>query len=164
MKTKSILLAVALICIALLGYAFYLQHGRDMLPCPLCIVQRYAFAAIALICLIFVFLPKSVARVGAGLASIAGISGAVVAGRHLWIKANPTMTCGIDPLETSLNTIPTAVWFPSLFKADGLCTADYDPIFGLSIPAWAMLWFVVLSLVLLWVAFFRREPEQRYFG
>ena len=163
MKTKSILLAVALICIGLLGYAFYLQHGREMLPCPLCIMQRYAFAAIAIICLIFVILPQGAARFGAALASIAGIGGAVVAGRHLWVKANPTMSCGIDPLETSLNTIPTAQWFPALFKADGLCTADYEPIFGLSIPAWAFVWFVLLSLLLLWAAFLRRDRRQHYF-
>ncbi len=163
MKTKTILLVIALICIGLLGYAYYLQHVHEMLPCPLCIIQRYAFAAVALICLIFAILPQGAARFGAVLGAIASITGAAVAGRHLWVKANPAMSCGIDPLETSLNTIPTAQWFPALFKADGLCTADYAPIFGLSIPAWALVWFVLLSLVLLWVALFRRERRRHYY-
>ena len=30
----------------LIGVALYLQHGLDMLPCPLCVIQRYLFLAI----------------------------------------------------------------------------------------------------------------------
>jgi len=54
-STKSSLLLVALICIALLGAALYLQIVQEMAPCPLCIIQRYLFAAIAIICIILPF-------------------------------------------------------------------------------------------------------------
>jgi disulfide bond formation protein DsbB len=158
MKTsKPVLFAVALISLALLAVALYLQHVEKMLPCPLCIIQRYAFAAIALICLVSVALPRGAAKAGAGLAAIAALAGAGVAGWHLWIKANPSTSCGIDPLETSLNTIPTAKLLPFMFQADGLCTTDYAPILGLSIPQWALAWFVVLAIVLLGTALKRRQ-------
>lgn len=156
MKTsKSALLAVAVAALALLAAALYLQHVEKMQPCPLCVIQRYAFAAVALICLVSAALPRSAAKAGAGLGAIAALSGAGVAGWHLWIKAHPAVSCGIDPLETSLNTIPTAKLLPFLFQADGLCTTEYAPILGLSIPQWSLAWFVALIIVLGWAAFKR---------
>jgi disulfide bond formation protein DsbB len=150
-SSRSILLAVAVAALALLGVALYLQHVENMQPCPLCIIQRYAFAGVALICLIFAAMPRGV-RAGAALAGLAALAGAAVAGRHLWIKAHPNTSCGIDPLETSLNTIPTAKLMPFLFQADGLCTTDYAPILGLSIPQWSMVWFVIFAIALGWLA------------
>jgi disulfide bond formation protein DsbB len=154
-NSKSILLIVAVASIALLGFALYLQHVEKMQPCPMCIIQRYAFAAVALICIVFAVLPRGATKAGAGLGALASLAGAGTAGWHLWVKANPTVSCGIDPLETSLNTIPTANLLPFLFKADGLCTTEYDPILGLSIPQWSLAWFVVFAIVLAWVAFRR---------
>ena len=98
-QKKLILLSISLICLALLGFALYLQFMRDMLPCPLCIMQRYGFAAVALICLVTAMLPQAASRVGAGLGLIAALTGGGVAGWHLWIKAHPAVSCGIDPLE-----------------------------------------------------------------
>lgn len=159
MKTsKPLLLAVALICVALLGFALYLQFVEHMLPCPLCIIQRYLFAALALICLICVLLPgPGGTRAGAGLGTLTALGGAGVAGWHVWIQAHPALSCGIDPLETSLNTIPTARLLPFLFKADGLCSAGYAPILGLSIPQWSLAWFALFALAL-GALLFRRRP------
>src|SRR5918996_336532 len=36
---------VALACALLLGFGFYLQYGRGLEPCPLCLVQRAFFFA-----------------------------------------------------------------------------------------------------------------------
>ena len=152
-KSKPVLLAVAFVSMALLAVALYLQHVEKMQPCPLCVIQRYAFAVVAIICLIAAFCKEATARVGAALAALPSLAGAGVAGWHIYIKANPTVSCGIDPLETSLNTIPTAKLLPFLFEADGLCTTAYAPIMGLSLPQWALVWFVVIALFLLRTAF-----------
>lgn len=151
-SAKPYLLSVAAAALGLLGVALYLQFVENMLPCPLCIMQRYGFAAVALICLVTAMLPQAASRVGAGLGLIAALTGGGVAGWHLWIKAHPAVSCGIDPLETSLNKIVTAKLLPFLFQADGLCTTDYDPIFGLSIPQWSFAWFVIFALALGWLA------------
>ena len=149
---KPLLLLIALACIAMLGVGLYLQLVLDMLPCPLCIMQRYAFMKVAVLCLIALALPAKGMRIVAGLGSLAAIGGAGIAIRHLWVKAHPTVSCGIDPLETSLNKIFIADWFPALFQADGLCTTEYDPILGLSIPQWALAWFVVFAIATALVA------------
>ena len=154
---KPLLLLTAITCIAMLAVGLYLQQVLDMLPCPLCILQRYAFAAVALACLVTVGLPAPATRIGAALAGAASLTGAGIAIRHLWVKAHPTVSCGIDPLETSLNKILTAQWFPTLFQADGLCTTEYDPILGLSIPQWALVWFTVFAIVTAAIAIAKRR-------
>lgn len=144
---KPLLLLTALACIAMLAVGLYLQQVLDMLPCPLCILQRYAFAAVALACLVTVVLPASATRMGAALAGAASLTGAGIAIRHLWVKAHPEISCGIDPLETALNKVFIAEWFPTLFQPDGLCSTEYAPILGLSIPQWALAWFTVFAIV-----------------
>ncbi len=156
---KPLLLLVALACVAMLGVGLYLQLALEMLPCPLCILQRYAFAAVALICLVTLALPAAGVRIGAALGAIAALTGAGIAIRHLWVKAHPTISCGIDPLETSLNKVFFAQWLPALFQADGLCTTEYDPILGLSIPQWALVWFVIFALVTAFVAWRARRSS-----
>lgn len=150
---RPVLLAVALVSMILLAVALYLQHVMNMLPCPLCVLQRYAFSAVAIICLIAAT-RRSLGgqRTGTGLAAMAALTGSVIAGYHLYIKANPTISCGIDPLETSLNTIPTARLLPFMFQADGLCTTEYAPILGLSIPQWSFIWFAIFTIALGWAA------------
>ena len=147
-NSKSILLFVALSCFALLGAGLYLQLVEHMLPCPLCIIQRYAFALVGLLCLLGTLLPRTSGKVAAALAALTALAGVGTAGWHLWVQAHPGVSCGIDPLETALNTIPTATLLPVLFKADGLCATPYAPILGLSIPQWSLLWFAFFVVVL----------------
>ena len=155
---KPVVFLVALICLALLAVGLYMQLVLDMLPCPLCILQRYAFALTALLCLLTIVLPINYLRAGAAAASLASITGAGIAIRHLWVKAHPTISCGIDALEVALNKIVFTNWLPTLFQADGLCTTEYEPIFGLSIPAWALIWFAIFTFTLSLIALRYRRP------
>lgn len=146
-SAKPVLFVTAATCIAMLAVGLYLQLVLEMLPCPLCILQRYAFAAVALVCIITLLLPSAATRAGAALACVASLTGAGMAIRHLWVKAHPEISCGIDPLETALNKVFIAEWLPTLFQADGLCTTEYAPILGLSIPQWALVWFAIFALL-----------------
>lgn len=160
-KTKLILIGIILACSALIGTALYLQLVKNMLPCPLCVAQRYAFIAIAAASLLALVLPQVAQRwfIALGIAS-AGY-GLSVAIKHVHVLANPEMSCGIDPLEVALNKIPFAEWVPVLFRADGLCDTPYPPILGLSIPAWALVWFVIFILALLY-SFFQSSPRGMF--
>jgi disulfide bond formation protein DsbB len=146
--SRPVLLAIAFLSLLLLGVALYLQHVKDMPPCPLCVMQRYAFAALAIICLVAATRAESGRRIGAGLGFAAALTGAAIAGHHVWLMAHPGTSCGIDPLETPLNNIPTARLLPFLFQADGLCTTEYPPILGLSIPQWSFAWLALFAVAL----------------
>ena len=153
-NTRPALLIIAFFALALVGAALYLQHVKDMLPCPLCVLQRYAFLGIAIFSLVGAFTKKPV--IGTSLALLSGLGGLGVVGKHLYVIANPGFSCGIDPLTTSLNKIPTATLLPWLFKADGWCEATTDTVLGLSVPEWSAIWFVALTLELAWLLFRRR--------
>jgi disulfide bond formation protein DsbB len=148
-NSRNALLAIAFASFALIGVALYLQHVKDLLPCPLCVIQRYLFLAIGVCSLVGAFAGKI--RLGAGLALLGALGGLGVVGKHLYVLANPGFSCGIDPMETILNKIPTATMLPWLFRADGLCEDARDTLIGLSIPQWSAVWFVLLTAALLWV-------------
>ena len=148
-SSKSVFLLVALVCIALLGFAMYLQIVEEMQPCPLCVIQRYMFVLVAAFALIGYFMPAPARRASAALGLLAALGGAGTAIWHLYVKAHPGVSCTTDPLETALNQLPTAKLLPQVFTADGFCSAPWPPVFGLQIPTWSLIWFVLLALVLL---------------
>ena len=57
-QSRSLLLFIAFASFGLIAVALYLQHGLDMLPCPLCVIQRYLFLGIAIFSLIGAFANK----------------------------------------------------------------------------------------------------------
>jgi disulfide bond formation protein DsbB len=148
-SSRTLLIAIAAVCFALIGAALYLQHAKDMLPCPLCVIQRYLFLAIG-VCSLLGALGDKI-KAGAALALLGALGGLGVVGKHLYVLAHPGYSCGIDPMETALNKIPTATMLPWLFRADGLCENALEKLFGLTIPQWSALWFVLLFVTLLWV-------------
>jgi disulfide bond formation protein DsbB len=148
-SSRNALLLIAAVSLALVGAALYLQHVKDMLPCPLCVIQRYAFLGIAIFSLIGAFSNKIKALTTLALLSALGGLGTV--GKHLYVLAHPGFSCGIDPMETMLNKIPTATMLPWLFRADGLCEAAQDTVLGLNVPQWSAVWFVLLTAGLVWV-------------
>jgi disulfide bond formation protein DsbB len=162
-RSKIALLFTMLSSIFVLAVAVFLQLTKDMLPCPLCVMQRYAFAAIAIFCLLALLLPAVLKRIALALGLLSTLAGAGVAGYHLWILANPAISCGIDPLETGLNKIFIANLLPTLFQANGLCDTPYEPLFGLSMPAWAMVWFVIFTIIFS-VLFFTKKKARGLFG
>ena len=147
--TRRALWLIAATCIALLAFALYLQHSKSMFPCPLCIIARYVYLGIALACIEAALIPAAYRRYGVFFASLVALAGVGLGVYHQWILANPNVTCGIDPLQTSLNKIWPATTFPSVFRADGMCSDIYPPILGLEIPTWSLVCFVGLAVILL---------------
>ncbi|UVW30482.1 disulfide bond formation protein B [Massilia sp. H6] len=147
--SRQILFAISSICFALIAVALYLQHIEQMQPCPLCVIQRYMFLAVGVASLVSAISGKI--REGTVLALMAALGGLYAVGKHLYVIANPGFSCGIDPMETFLNKIPTAEYLPWLFRADGLCAGATDSVLGLAIPQWSALWFVILSVLLVFV-------------
>jgi disulfide bond formation protein DsbB len=153
---RQLLIAIALTCFALIGAALYLQHVQHMLPCPRCVIQRYAFIIAGILALMGAFMRKP--KLWTSLALVSAVVGAANAGKLIQVINNPTVSCGIDPMETMLNKIPTATGLPWLFKADGLCEAAGELFAGLPVPYWSAIWFGILILTLALVLA-RRVPK-----
>ena len=154
-NSRTVLLLIAALCFAMLGVAMYLQHVMNMAPCPLCVIQRYLFIAIAIGCLIGA--ASKTPAIGAAIGLLASLGGLGVAGKHLYVLANPGYSCGIDPVETVLNKIFTAQTMPFMFESYGACENAGEAFIGLSIPQWAFVWFAIFALGLLWTLLRRKK-------
>lgn len=152
-KSQIALLLTAITSLGLVGGALYFQIVERMLPCPLCIIQRYAFIVTAIGSLVAMGRSDMRRKIGCSLGLYASLSGAGVALHHLYVIAHPDISCGIDPVQTAVNNLPLAEWLPTLFMADGMCGTYYDSFMGMSIPEWSLTWFGVFTITLLLVLF-----------
>jgi disulfide bond formation protein DsbB len=152
---------IALLSLSLVIFAVVLQQvgyqGVIFSPCPLCILQRVGYLGVAIFCLLAAGSSSS-RKFFHVLALASAAYGLVVAGRQLWLLADPGASCGIDPLELWINQFQFSQYLPWLFKADGLCTAKLPAILGLEVPQWSALWFLVLLMLLL-VTLVRKKPS-----
>lgn len=137
-------------CTAGLAFAYYLQYGQGLEPCPLCILQRVAMAAAGIFFL------------GAGLLNARGwkrwltallpltasLAGLGIAARHVWLQGLPpdqVPACG-PPLDYLLNMMPLTDAIAFLLRGEGSCAVIDASFLGLSLPGWTMLCFAGLSI------------------
>ena len=148
LSPRRVLSVAALIPLALLAEAMILQHLQSQAPCPLCILDRVAFSLFALFAIAGAIHnpPRRVAARYALAMALAALSGLGVACWHVWTLRHPKFGCGIDVMETFVNNLPTAKLLPFIFHASGDCSARHDPILGLLVPEWALVWFGTLFL------------------
>lgn len=154
LKNRTLLFAIAFSCFFVIGVALYYQHVKLMLPCPYCVIQRYAFLFAGLFALVAALVKRPTVWIDLALAS--AIGGAFTVYKHLEVIANPGFSCGIDPKTTFLNKLPTAQVLPQVFEADGFCSGAGDAVLGLPIPYWSAVWFAIITLALI-VAHVRRR-------
>lgn len=159
MHPRSAFAAMFAVCVALIGYALYMQHQLSLDPCPMCILQRYAFIAIALTALAAaIHDPRGLAlKIYSGLVALFAFAGAGVAIRHSWVQhfPPPQQGCGAD-FGMLMDSLPLAKWLPLLFQGTGECSKVDWKFIGLSIPEWALVWFVIFA-VFAWVVGTRKH-------
>lgn len=137
--------------LAALVTAMYLQLVDGLAPCPLCILQRFGFIWLAVFALIGL-LRGRLGALGNSMALLGGLAGTGVAVYHNWLLMNPADGCVFkDPVHSFVNELPTATWWPVMFRAEGGCTDALPPLLGLGIPQWAL-----IGLTLITVGFFVR--------
>lgn len=151
----------AVVCIALLGYAYYLEYVKGLEPCPLCMVQRFFFYAVmALFILAALHGPRRRgAPVYAVLITLFAAGGAAAAGRQVWLQHLPpdkVPQCGPD-LFFMLENFPLSRTWEKLFYGTGECAKVDWTFLGLSIAGWSLVWFIALA-IFAWVAAQRWRP------
>ena len=158
---RIVFAAIFAACAALIATAiFYMQEQLGLEPCPMCILQRYAFFTIGIIALIAaIHGPGRLAlKVYSSLIVLFAIAGGGVAIRHSYLQHFPPAreTCGTD-LEFLLNTFSLSEAFPKIFAGTGSCSKVDWKLLGLSIPEWALVWFAIFAGLAIWMAFFRNK-------
>lgn len=138
-----------LACAGAMGFALYLEHGRGLEPCALCVLQRIAMIAAGAVFLVAaVHNPGRLGRYAYSLLTVAvtGV-GAAIAGRHVWLQSLPAdqvPACG-PPLEHLLKVMPWSDALTFVLTGEGSCAAVVGEWLGISLPAWTLAGFVLLA-------------------
>ena len=85
---------------------------------------------------------------GASSALIPALAGIGIAGRHVWLTHLPpdqVPACG-PPLDFMMEASPLADVVTQVLTGSGECAKVDWTFLGMSMPAWALAWFVLLAL------------------
>lgn len=137
-------------CFLGLGFALLQEHGFDLEPCPLCILQRVAMLAAGV-----AFLATAVAGpvawgrwFGSVLTLIGSGAGIAIAGRHVWLQSLPpdqVPACG-PPLEQLMAVLPFSEAMAFVLRGEGSCAVIDAAWLGISLPGWTLLVFIALAI------------------
>lgn len=139
----------------LLAFALFAQYVWGMEPCPLCIFQRMALAAMGIVFLLAgIHGAQNVWRwIYLVLLTAGALAGAIVAGRHVWLQNLPkdqVPACG-PGLDFMLETFPFFEVLNMVLSGSGECAEVSWRFLGLSMPAWTLICFVVLGIWAVWI-------------
>jgi len=143
-------------CLFMLAVSFILQFHFQLEPCPLCVIDR-----IIVLILTFFFAIgfwHNPAKLGQKIYSVGGFIfcaiGIAVCARHVWLlhlppDQVPACSPGFDYL---IDTLPLHEALIVIFKGTGECAGKSHFSFGLSLPMWTMIGFIILAVgnVLVW--------------
>ena len=152
---RNLLLAGFLFSIFLIVYALYAQYVLGLEPCPLCILQRMAVIALGLSFLLLALRPpqrkqsKFLASLLLVMISSAGVG---IAARHVWLQnLPPDKVPGCGPgLDFMMANFPLSEVLEMVFSGSGECAEISWSFAFLSMPAWALIWLIVLGSFGVW--------------
>lgn len=149
-----------LLCVGVMGLAFYLEYFQGLIPCPLCSLQRIVIGALALIFLIaLVHNPLGWGRrVYASLSFLLCILGMILAGRQFWLQHQPPSVDGAESCLPGLTYLfqhmPVGQALMTAFQGSSSCAEQGNLILGMSVATWSLILFgaiAFISLILMWI-------------
>jgi len=149
-----------IITLLMIALALFMQHYMELLPCPLCIVQRVIVMVLAVVFFMgFLHNPATWGRRVYGLLlTLISAGGLLVAGRHTWLQhlpADKVPECG-PGLEFWMNNLPPNEVIQKVFQGSGECAEVAYRFIGLSIAEWSLVAFVLFLIYSLKVLFLAR--------
>lgn len=147
---RAVSIAAGLLCFALFGYALYAQYQLGFEPCPLCIFERIGVASLGIV-LLLAAIPAErqllLRRVAALLVLVVGLGGAGVAARHVYIQSLPpgkVPVCGAS-LDYMFDVFPVMDVLRKVLTGSGECAKVDWTFWGLAMPAWVLIWLLLLT-------------------
>lgn len=148
---KSLLLLVTLYCAALLVFALIVVRVVDgLVPCPLCIVQRFFYAFVGLAALVgyMGWWSRFSDRIAGAVVALFAFAGWLVAARHVYLQrfneADPSSGCAVS-FGSFLDDFIFAL------GGTGNCAIIDWSFIGLSIADWSFIAFTMLMAAGIWI-------------
>ncbi|MEK7494276.1 MAG: disulfide bond formation protein B [Patescibacteria group bacterium] len=159
LTSRNIFLGIILFCGGLLGFALVLQYFVDLIPCPLCIVQRFFYFLIGMVALsgYYGWFRKVSVRVYGWKIVLLSLLGGAVALRQVWLQhfsgpVDPTR-CGVL-LGSFVESVILSL------GGKGSCAVIDWTFLGLSIADWSLLCFGFLLIVGLYLVWKHTDKES----
>jgi len=137
-------------CVLAMAYALYVQEVQGLEPCHLCIFQRVVMISMGVV--FFVACAHDPRRGGSrGYAFALGLlslCGCLIAGRHVWIQAQPAGSvgaCGAS-LEFMFQMLPPSEVLLRVFRGGAECQKIDWQFLGLAMPVWTLGLFLSLGV------------------
>lgn len=165
--TRWIDLLTFFLCVLVLATAVYLQYKVGIVPCPLCIIQRFIITLLGLLFLMgALFNFEAVTRCFLHtLTFLFAVLGAVVASRQLWLEHFPSdqlISC-----QAAIAQYSTSIYFHKIielfFQGTSNCGSGTWRFLNLSIPGWTLIIFIVLAAISLRQVYINRRKHKRHF-
>ncbi len=155
-----------LICLSLLGFAFYLEKSLGLAPCQLCELQRLMMAAMGAV--FFIAAIHNPARkmtrwVYIFFLCLFGALGFALASRQVWLIAHPPLAADAQcsaSLTYLIQILPLKQALKIALMGTGDCAKVTWQFLSLSIPAWSALAFEVLLLLSIVTGVLKSGPRN----
>ena len=158
---RKLFLTGFLISVLLIVYVLYTQYVLGLEPCPLCILQRVAVIALGVSFLLLALRPpqrKQSKFLTSILLVMISSAGAGIAARHVWLQnLPPDKVPGCGPgLDFMMANFPLSDVLEMVFSGSGECAEISWSFAFLSMPAWVLIWLIVLGSFGVWSIHQRR--------
>ena len=143
-------IAIATFCAILLLVGFYLEYFENLIPCPLCLIQRLIYLTI-LLTSAFSFFLFSVVRYKIYflcMSAFFSFLGIITAGRQVWLQHLPSdqvSECG-PGIAYLLEVYPFQKVLELIYRGSRSCAEILWEFLGLSIAGWSTLFFIFLLI------------------
>lgn len=142
--------------VVLLLISIYLQYFENIIPCPLCSMQRLTFGLLGFLFLTGLFVHARFwgRLVVNSLCVFFSGFGIVLAGRQIWLQNFPSTVgneCGVS-LEYMIGVLPINEILQKIFHGTVECSQRTWEFLYLDMAEWSVIWFsffLLLSLYLL---------------
>jgi disulfide bond formation protein DsbB len=138
---------IAVLSLAAVGIALISQHVFEMQPCAWCVLQRMAFVALAIVCLLGVLLrrvpllPRFISLIALLLAG-SGVAAAFY--QHNY--ASKMLTCAQTFADRFVSGTKLDAMLPDVFAIQATCADSAVDLLGYRYELWSMALFALLSL------------------
>ena len=135
------------LCVALLGGALYIQHVAHLVPCVLCVIQRFIVLILAFLFLIgLMFHRKLWLKIHAYVLFCISFVGGLFAARQVWLQyfsSDPNVNCA-PSLSFMLQHLPLGETIKRALESNGDCGQIDWTFMYLSIPVWTLIFFALV--------------------
>lgn len=159
LNTRLYWLCVILISLGFEFCGYYFQYVEELKPCEMCVYERAAFAAILLIGIFVIILPKYFKYIGIPLWAYAAYMGLSISIEHIEAESNIFAQCN-SVIAAKRFWFPLDEWIPWFFNPTGACGDIPWSFMDLSMPWWVRAIFIgyivaiIISILIHVVSFF----------